>query len=102
MLAAPRSCSLPAPARAQTYVTFPDPNLEAVVRGALNIPAGPLTAEDLQTLIYLYAGGAQITNLSGLEYATNLMTLTLQYNAVSDVSPLAGLAEPGVSESGRK
>jgi hypothetical protein len=58
-------------ARAQTSVTFADPNLEVAVRGTLGKPTGPLTADDLQGLIYFYAGSMQITNLSGLEYATN-------------------------------
>src|ERR1035441_7325410 len=38
------------PARAQTNVTFPDPNLEAAVRSALGKPTGALTPADLGTL----------------------------------------------------
>jgi internalin A len=77
--------------RGQTYVDFPDPNLEAAVRNTLGIPTGPLTASDVRALTYLYAGRMQITNLSGLEYATNLTTLSLPYNALSDVSMVARL-----------
>jgi len=77
--------------RAQTNVSFPDPNLEAAVRSALGVPTGPLTSDELGTLTSLYASWRQITNLSGLEYATNLTTLNLSYNSVSGVSLLAGL-----------
>ena len=80
-----------APARAQTNVTFPDPNLEAAVRRTLGKPTGALTTADLSALTSLFADWQQITNLSGLEYATNLATLALPHNALNDVSPLAGL-----------
>ena len=80
-----------APGRAQINVTFPDPNLEAALRSALGIPTAPLTSDNLRTLTTFYAEWRQITNLSGLEYATNLTTLSLPDNALSDVSPLAGL-----------
>jgi internalin A len=79
------------PAQAQTFVTFPDPNLEAVVRSTLGIQSRPLTPDDLRALTYLYAGWMQITDLSGLEYATNLTTLSLQYNALNGLNVLAGL-----------
>jgi hypothetical protein len=47
-----------------TAVTFPDPNLEAAVRSALNKPAGVLTSSDMlslysvweKTLIFLTDG----------------------------------------------
>ncbi len=80
-----------APARAQSNVTFPDPNLEAAVRRTLGKSLGTLTTADLSTLTSLYADWQQITNLSGLECATNLATLSLPNNALSDLSPLAGL-----------
>ena len=64
-------------ARAQVNVTFTDPDLEAAVRSTLGVPTGPLTAEELGKLTALYAGLPVITNLSGLEYATNLQTLSL-------------------------
>jgi internalin A len=83
------------PAQAQTTVTFPDPNLEAAVRSALGKPTTPLTTTDLQSLTDLYARWRQITNLSGLEYATNLTTLSLWYNSITDVSPLYGLTKLG-------
>ena len=80
-----------ASARAQTEVSFTDPNLEAAVRLALGKPAGTLTTDDLSALTMLFAARQQITNLSGLEYATNLTTLSLPDNALTDASVLAGL-----------
>jgi Leucine-rich repeat (LRR) protein len=79
-------------ARAQVIVTFPDPNLEAVVRARLGYPAGPLAANELATLTSLSATYHHITNLSGLEYATNLTFLMLSGNAITDVSPLSTLS----------
>jgi Leucine-rich repeat (LRR) protein len=79
------------PTCAQTDVSFTDPNLEAAVRLALGKPTGTLTTVDLSALTILYAAGQQITNLSGLEYATNLTTLSLPDNALTDASVLAEL-----------
>lgn len=50
-----------------------------------------MTTDDLTALTILYAAGQQISNLSGLEYATNLTTLSLPDNAITDASVLAGL-----------
>jgi Leucine-rich repeat (LRR) protein len=83
-------CGL-SPGYAQTSVSFPDPKLDAAVRGTLGKPSGPLTTDDLKGLTYLYATGQQITNLSGLEYATNLVSVTLSFNLIKDVGPLSSL-----------
>ena len=72
-------------------VHFPDPNLEAAVREALNKPTGDITTEDMATLTSLDAKGRGIVDLSGLEYAVNLHKLILVDNQISDISPLAGL-----------
>jgi internalin A len=76
---------------AQPIVTFPDPNLEAAVRSALSKPLGPLTSADLQGLTCLSACNRQITDLSGLEFASNLTGLYLNGNAIGDLTPLEGL-----------
>ena len=78
---------------AQTNVTFLDSNLEAAVRSALSIPVGALTSADLQGLTCLSACKRQITNLSGLEAATNLTGLYLNGNAIGDLTPLGGLSQ---------
>ena len=75
----------------QPVVTFPDPNLEAAMREALNIPFGPIHASDLAGLASLSASWRGIEDLSGLQYCTNLTGLNLWANQISDISPLANL-----------
>ncbi len=75
----------------QTGVIFPDPNLEAAVRADLKKTTGDLSIEDLRALSLLSAGSRGITNLLGVEWATNLVTFDGSQNRISDLSPLAGL-----------
>ena len=93
--------SMPLLATAQV-VNIPDPNLRAAIELALNKRVGaPITVDDMATLTELTAKNANIGNLSGLEFATNLTQLDLSgeviadalrnSNSVSDLSPLAGL-----------
>jgi len=49
------------------------------------------TASDMLGLTNLYASWRGISDLTGLEYATNLTWLDLNHNQISDLSPLAGL-----------
>jgi hypothetical protein len=70
-------------------VHFADPHLKAVVEEALWI-SDP-TPEDMLGLTSLLADRKEITNLSGLEYATNLEELWIRWNRISDLSPLSGL-----------
>ena len=70
---------------------FPDRNLEAAVRAALERPGGILTPADMQTLTELEAGQYEIRHLTGLEYAVNLESLSLYNNDLEDLSPLADL-----------
>lgn len=73
-------------------VTFEDSNLEAVVREYLNKPTGYITDTDMATLTdSLNAGGSNISNIQGMEYATNLTTLYLYHNDISNISALSGL-----------
>src|ERR1035438_7986279 len=81
------------PARAQTLVSFPDPNLEAAVCNALGLPTGPVTTIDLQSLVYLNLANDGVTNLTGLEWATSLNDLTLSGDPVTNLSPLLGLPQ---------
>ncbi len=61
--------------------------------GKLDIPAGtnPLTTANLAKLETLSAGGKGISDLTGLEHATNLTELYLSSNSIEDVTPLADL-----------
>ena len=72
---------------------IPDANLRAAIEAALGKVSGaPITAADMETLTHLTARDAGVSDLTGLEFATNLTELQLDYNRrISDVSPLAGL-----------
>ena len=72
-------------------ITFEDPNLEAVVRAAINQPAGQLMNTDVKNLAHLDAYWRHISRLGGIQYLISLETLRLGSNQVSDISPLAGL-----------
>lgn len=83
---------LPVPmATADAAVTFPDPNLEAVIREAIAKPVGDIYESDLLGLTELYAWYGAIIDLDGLEYCTNLTSLYLLDNQISDISPLSSL-----------
>jgi len=73
-------------------VTFPDGNLEVVIRDALGKPEGEeITVADLVELTELRVWFGHITDLSGLEYCTGLNELNLDWNQISDISPLSSL-----------
>jgi len=72
-------------------VTFPDPNLEAVIRESIGKPTGDIYESDLEGLTYVDGHERDIVDLTGLEHATSLTTLRLPVNQISDVSPLASL-----------
>ncbi len=54
----------------ETPVTFPDANLEAAIREAIDKPEGLIFTSDLDELTSLKTKG--ITDLTGLEYCSNL------------------------------
>ena len=71
---------------------MPDANLRGAVRSALGIASNAnFSKDDLSTLTSLRAVQAQVTNLTGLEYATGLTTLVAWGNQISDVTPLQNL-----------
>ncbi len=84
-----------------TGVSIPDADLRMAIGWALG-KAAPITKADMATLTRLEAENSNISNLTGLEFATGLDTLNLgdEYvsrigivnsNSISDLSPLAGL-----------
>ncbi len=86
---------------AAVEVSFPDANLKAVVRSELGIPAPtPITDTDMETLGWLDAHDSNISNIEGLEYATNLTTLSLHENQIVDISPVTGLSSLKALELG--
>ena len=73
-------------------VEFPDANLAAVVREALELDeTASITRARLSTLTSLDGYSRGIVDLTGLEYATNLTRLVLWGNSISDLTSLAGL-----------
>ena len=83
--------SIPVRVTAQT-VDIPDSNLRAAIETTLGKTSGdPITAAEMETLTFFRAIDANISVLTGLEYATNLTYLFLWNNAISDLTPLGGL-----------
>ena len=75
-----------------TGINIPDANLRAKIETALSKTAGdPITATEMATLTTLTAQDASISNLTGIETATNLTTLKLGNNTISNISALSGL-----------
>lgn len=72
-------------------VIFPDSNLEASVREAINIPNRSIYRPDLASLTALTAHKRGISDLTGLEYCINLVLLDLGENNINDISALAGI-----------
>ena len=88
---------------AAEVVKMPDASLAAVVRAELDLaPNARITRQALQRLTFLHApswdnrikqltGGAPIKDLTGLEHATELFILSLDFHEISDLAPLKGL-----------
>jgi len=75
-------------------VSFPDTNLEDAIRAVIDKPSAPIYLDDLKSLVvqegeFNYWG---ITDLTGLQYCTNLEVLGLYYNDISDISILSSLS----------
>lgn len=84
------------PFAAAVDVSIPDARLEALVRSTLSKPTGSLTDADLALLTNLNvnslpASSEKISDLTGLEYAVNLILLNLPSQNISDASPLSEL-----------
>lgn len=82
---------LPAAASAEDVI-FADANLENAVRDELGITAPtPITGTDMETMGELFAYDQNISNIQGLQYATNLTRLSLYWGQISDISAVSGL-----------
>ena len=84
---------------AELLVSLPDARLEVAIREAIGKLEGPLYKSDLEAVTTIGASAAApteigvfLSELTGLEYCINLLELYLGNNNVSDISPLAGLA----------
>ena len=75
-------------------VSIPDPNLRTAIEAALGKASGALiTAADMARLTRIVADDAGISNLTGLEAATQLERIEFRRNSISDLSPLRGLTQ---------
>ena len=73
-------------------VSIPDPNLRAVIERLLGkAPGALITAADMARLNRIEADEAGISDLTGLEAATQLERIEFRHNSISDLSPLRGL-----------
>ena len=78
--------------REETQVTIPDANLRVAIETALGKARGaPITRAEMASLTSLEASSSEISDLTGLEFATGLIPLNLSYNIISDITPLSGL-----------
>jgi len=91
---APSATALPA------VVTFADPVLEEMVRGAMGRPDGDIAVAEAEAVTRLNLGiesermissGAAIKDIAGLENFTNLEYLDLSFHEITDIAPLAAL-----------
>ena len=79
-------------------VTIPDPNLEGAIRDQLNRkhpipPDAPITVQYMLKLTWLDAREKNITDLTGIEEATNLIHLYIGGNQIQDITLLANLTK---------
>ncbi|MGO4889617.1 leucine-rich repeat domain-containing protein [Anaerobacillus sp. MEB173] len=72
-------------------VVFGDKNLEQAIKDQLGITDRKITVNDMKFLSTLSANNKEISDLSGIEHATNLNSLFLVNNHISDLSPLSNL-----------
>ena len=78
---------------AQT-VNIPDANLRAAVAETLGkAPRATITGADMAKLTHFIAHDANIRNLTGLEFATELEEIRCNNNLISDLSPLSTLMD---------
>lgn len=75
-------------------VFIPDANLRSAIEAALGkAPGAVITSEAMTRLTRLVADESGISDLTGLEHAIRLERIEFRRNAISDVSPLAGLTQ---------
>ena len=71
---------------------IPDPNLRAAIEAALGkSPGTPIAPAEIATLPRLEAINRNISDLTGLEGATNLTHLNLRNNSITDISAVSGM-----------
>jgi hypothetical protein len=74
-------------------VTFPDHNLDTIIRIIISRPSGSIFSRQLAAVVSIDGNGVGIANLSGLEYCSNLETIYMNGGLVSDLTPISGLTK---------
>lgn len=74
-------------------VTFKDKNLEGAVRNSINKHDGAIYEKDVKQITELCGQGREIKYLDGIEKLTNLQSIYLYGNSISDITPLKNLKE---------
>ena len=76
----------------EMQVTIPDENLRAAIETALRKASGAsISRTEMASLTRLEAQDSDIRDLTGLEFATGLISLNLSNNIISDITLLSGL-----------
>jgi hypothetical protein len=88
-----RDCSITANFEQGGAMTFADPNLEAAVREALDMPDGAIYLSDLAGLTSFSASARNISDLNGLEHCVNLTHLDLSHNQIGSITPVGDLTD---------
>ena len=87
------SCSITANFLEDGVVYFPDANLEAAIREAIEKPTGDIYRSDLLGLTSFDASERSISDIKGLEHCFHLDFLSLWRNEISDISALSSLID---------
>jgi internalin A len=72
-------------------VDMPDQNLQNAIDQILFIDGGPVTPSNLQSINSLSFIAAGVTNIEGLEFCSAVTQIDLQWNAITDLTPLTNL-----------
>jgi len=82
------SCKKTPMASSPVVVTFPDANLETLIREAIGKSTGDIFDTDLESLTELIGLDLNIVDLTGMEYCINLVYIDFSKNQITDINPL--------------
>jgi hypothetical protein len=88
-----QDCSITANFDEGEAVTFADPNLEAAIREAIDVPERPIYRSDLAGLTSFSASARNISDLAGLEHCIDLTHLDLSHNQIGNIAPVGNLTD---------
>ncbi|MTI95763.1 MAG: leucine-rich repeat domain-containing protein [Firmicutes bacterium] len=75
----------------ETVVIFTCPELERIVREELFMPEGDILSTDMQMLYEIRIKEDNVKDLNGLEYATNLYSLSINKNDIESLEPISNI-----------